>query len=134
MSENLVNRLGLARKFSATGKPEYGYLGQKMFKFGGTVALQWRCKDKDKSKLNQCRVIPRQEIDVYLPSSLMPPRSPQEKELTVPNPLSSPSSSGLNGSSPSATSSSTEYTGSFDGDGLEDAVDNSEEYLILPDY
>jgi hypothetical protein len=132
MSEDVVEQLKLKVKSDLSGKPKFGYLGQQMFEFSGTVTLQWKCKDK--SELLKCRVVPRQEFEVYVPSSMLPLQSPKERRAVIHNPLSSLPPTELNQSPPSAPTSSIEFSGAFDGDGLEDFLDTSKEYGSLLDY
>jgi hypothetical protein len=130
MLKDVVQQLKLNVKSDSIGKPKFGYLGQQMFEFGGTVTLQWIWKDKSESR--KCRVIPRLGFEIYIPSSILPPRSPKQSGPVIHNSISSPPppDSTPSSSSSSATRTSIEFSGAFDGDGLPEFPDTSEKYCI----
>ena len=130
ISEEVVERLELKRRPNLTGKTEYGCLGLQSFKFRGTVTLQWLCKSN--SQPTTCRIVPSKIFEIYLPYSLLPPPSPSplQRTLSAPGPFPNLSASDMNATLPSVASvisSSSEYTGQFDGDELEEALDTSKE-------
>jgi hypothetical protein len=133
ISEDAVQRLELRRKpNNLTGKKEFGCLGLESFEFRGTVLLQWLCESN--SQPTRCRIVPSKEFEIYLPSNLLLPINPQQKTMSAPDPLSipSPSDAKVNLSSTASTiDSSSEYTGQFDGDESEEAMDSSKEYYCL---
>ena len=103
-------------------KPRYGHLGKKTFQFYGTVELQWI--EKGKSKYTKCHIVPDKSFEVYLHCSQWHPASPRERSLTVPDPLPTLLPSALDEVSPSTTNHSAGIAGSFDGDGLAEALDD----------
>lgn len=128
ISEATVERLELKRRPNLTGKPEYGCLGRQSFQFCGTVTLQWLCKSN--SQPTRCRIVPSEIFQIYLPYSLLPPPPPLQRISSASRPLSNPSSSDANVNLPSvasATSLSSEDTGQFDGDELEEVLETSKE-------
>ena len=132
ISEDAVERLDLRRRPNNSGKREFGCLGLESFEFRGTVLLQWLCESN--SQPARCRIVPSKEFEIYLPSNLLPPEYPLQKTMSAPDPLSipSPSDAKVNLSSTASTiDSSSEYTGQFDGDELEEALDGSKEYYCL---
>ena len=128
MFKDVVEQLKLNVKSDSIGKPKFGYLGEQMFEFSGTVALQWIWKDKSESR--NCRVIPRLGFEIYIPSSILPPRSPKQSRPVIHNSISRPPPSDSNPSSSSATRTSIEFSGAFDGDGLPEFPDTSVKYCI----
>jgi hypothetical protein len=87
ISEDLVERLGLSFVPNLDGKPEYGVLEKRTFKFSGSVVLTWRLEGGVQSKVIKCRVVPMQLLKVYLPRSSLPSNS-KSIPLVVSNPES----------------------------------------------
>jgi hypothetical protein len=133
ISEDAVERLELRRKpNNLTGKKEFGCLGLESFEFRGTTLLQWLCESN--SQPTRCRIVPSKEFEIYLPSKLLPPKYPLQKTMSAPDNLSTPSPSDATtnlSSTASTIDSPSEYTGQFDGDELEEALDGSKEYYCL---
>jgi hypothetical protein len=116
-------------------RAEYGVLARRTFNFRGVVTLEWI--DDGQTKPTKCSIVPSNigiEFEVFLQSSMLPLASPQERAMDIPHILSNYMPPSVEGSSP-ATGLSTDYTGSFDGEGLDGFAefmdDNSNEYRIL---
>jgi hypothetical protein len=117
-------------------RDEYGVLARKTFNFCGVVTLDWI--DDGQTKPTKCSIVPSNigiEFEVFFQSSMLPLASPQERAMNIPRVLSNYMPPSVEDSSPPATGISTDFTGSFDGEGLdgfaESMDDNSNEYCIL---
>jgi hypothetical protein len=115
---------------------EYGVLARRTFNFRGVVTLEWI--DDGQTKPTKCSIVPSNigiEFEVILQSSMRPLASPPERAMNIPRVLSNYVPPSVEDSSPPAIGVSTDYTGSFDGEGLdgfsEFMDDNSNEYCIL---
>ena len=92
------------------------------------------CSGLSKASRNytKCHIVPDKSFEVYLHCSQWHPASRREKDpLIVPDPQPNLLPPALNEVSPSTTNHSAAMAGSFDGDGLAEALDDhSKEYYF----
>lgn len=134
ISAKAVERLELWRR--PISRDEYGVLARRTFNFCGVVTLEWI--DDGQTKPTKCNIVPSNvgiEFDVFFERSMLPLTSAQGSAINIPRVISNYAPPSVEDSSPPAIGFSADYTGSFDGDGLEEFAefmdDNSNEYCIL---